>query len=485
MIWTKKGTHFLQSLKHPKALPIFFFTELWERYGFYVVQSLLALYLAIHFKWSDSEIYRLVGSFTAITYLSPFVGGFIADKYLGQKISILLGGAILAIGYLLLSLTQQINLMTLELAGIAIGTGLLKPNISSLLGTQYTKDCYHREQGFTIFYLGITTGIILGTTLPSLLHQYFGWKIAFLSAAVGMLFSMVTFIIGMKKYTITNHFKLSMHFKNILLASFVLALCWLLCSLILLKPKFADFIFPLVGFMTFAYLLFLIVYYKNDAKNMSVILFLCVISVIFWSFYFQMFMSLTLFIIRAVRVSLWKIPFPPPYYVTIQSFGMLFIGYFIAKKKFIIHPQEVNKNIIKKFMFSLFYMFLAYAFVFILCFCTQRHERIPVLYLIPTYLLISIGELYLSPVGLSAITVLSNPNRVSRMIGIFFVSLGLGGYLSGKLSNITALESTHLNISQLKIHYGLGFLQLSIILLLCLVFSLCYQYGLRIYLKKK
>src|SRR5262245_54132396 len=146
-------------ITHPPSLHTFFATEMWERYGFYVVQTLLALYLAFHFKWIDKRIYSLVGSFTALTYLSPLIGGWIADHLLGQKRAILTGAVFLFFSYLTLSWLTSDNGLAAALAGIAVGTGLLKPNISSLLGNEYPSGSAKRESGFTIFYMGITTGI--------------------------------------------------------------------------------------------------------------------------------------------------------------------------------------------------------------------------------------------------------------------------------------------------------------------------------------
>jgi POT family proton-dependent oligopeptide transporter len=168
-------------INHPKSLRIFFATEMWERYGFYVIQTLLALYLTRHFNWNDKDIYALVGSFTALTYVSPVVGGWVADHLLGQKRTIITGGIILLICYFILGVITTDSLFIFSLAGIAVGTGLFKPNISSLLGNEYEEHSPQRESGFTIFYMGITTGIILGCTFPSQLTYYFSWSIAFSS----------------------------------------------------------------------------------------------------------------------------------------------------------------------------------------------------------------------------------------------------------------------------------------------------------------
>lgn len=202
------------SEKHPKSLRIFFATEMWERYGFYVVQSLLALYLALHFKWPDKQIYALVGSFTALTYLSPVVGGWIADKLIGQKRAVLLGAVVLFVSYCILSLVDNTTALTASLAAIAVGTGLLKPNISSLLGNEYLTGSARRESGFTIFYMGITTGIILGTTLPSILNEHFGWVASFTSAAIGMIIAFLVFYKASKNITLKTTILLFFNIKK-------------------------------------------------------------------------------------------------------------------------------------------------------------------------------------------------------------------------------------------------------------------------------
>ena len=141
--------------RHPKALPFLFLTEMWERFGFYVIQGLLVLYMTLSFGWSDSSAYTILGVFSALVYISPFVGGFLADKVLGFKTAILWGGLFLIIGYALLALPFAQLLFYPALATIIVGNGLFKPNISSILGTQYSSDDPRRDSGFTIFYIGI------------------------------------------------------------------------------------------------------------------------------------------------------------------------------------------------------------------------------------------------------------------------------------------------------------------------------------------
>ncbi|MDP3268797.1 MAG: peptide MFS transporter [Legionella sp.] len=446
--------------KHPKSLRIFFATEMWERYGFYVVQSLLALYLALHFKWPDKQIYALVGSFTALTYLSPLVGGWIADKLLGQKRAILLGAIILFLSYCLLSIIDTNLALTCSLAGIAVGTGLLKPNISSLLGNEYPPGSARRESGFTIFYMGITTGIILGTTLPSQLSHHFGWAASFISAAFGMIVAFLVFLYGMIRYKIKDYNPYVFEYKKIIAAFGLLISLWALSFYILSSPELANVLFGLVGLFSASYILYSVNKENTyQSRQTLVIGLLCIISVMFWAFYFQMFMSLTLFIARVVKPTFAGIQFPPPYYVTIQSIGMLIIGYILAKKHTQLTLIERGLSTGKKFLLAMVFMTLAYLIIVVVSSFVDKAVLLSPLLIIPAFLMISFAELLLSPVGLSAITILADKNKVSTMIGIFFVSLGIGAFLSSKLAALTAIPTGETDIAVLKTLYATAFTQ--------------------------
>ncbi|CZG03438.1 TPA: MFS transporter [Legionella pneumophila subsp. pneumophila] len=446
--------------KHPKSLRIYFTTEMWERYGFYAVQSLLALYLALHFKWPDKEIYSLVGSFTALTYLSPLVGGWIADKLIGQKRAILLGAIVLFLSYCMLSLIDNSLALTSSLAGVAVGTGLLKPNISSLLGNEYPVGSTKRESGFTIFYMGITTGIILGTTLPSKFNEYFGWSASFTSASIGLIIAFVVFLFGIHQYKIKDYNPFVFQPGKIISAFVLLVLLWSLSFYILSSPQLANIMFGLVVLFSASYILYSVNRESaNQSRQTLVIGLLCIISVIFWAFYFQMFMSLTLFIARVVEPSFLGIDFPPPYYITVQSIGMLIIGYFLAKKHRSLTMIERGLSTGKKFVLAMVFMTLAYSIIAFVSTVVDKSILISPLLIIPAYLMISLAELLLSPVGLSAITVLADKNKVSTMMGIFFVSLGIGGFLSGKLADLTAIPTGETNIIVLKTLYATAFTQ--------------------------
>jgi len=443
---------------HPPSLRVFFATEMWERYGFYVVQSLLALYLALHFKWPDDQVYALVGSFTALTYLSPVIGGWIADHLIGQKRAILAGAVFLFFSYLVLTFLSSKAILIAALGGVAVGTGLLKPNISSLLGNEYDVGSSKRESGFTIFYMGITTGIILGTTLPSMLKDNFGWSTSFVSAAFGMVISFAVFAFGAYRYKIADYHPHELRLEKFIKAVGMISVLWLISFSILNFPIFADAAFGAVVLLSLIYLFYSIKRESsNQARQTAVIGLLCIISVMFWAFYFQMFMSLTLFISRVVEPKLFGISFPPPYYVSIQSVGMIVFGYLLSRSKAQLTLVQSGIRTGKKFLLAMLFMTAAYALISVVCSNSTGATLLSPLFFIPAYLLISVAELLLSPVGLSAITVLASRKKVSTMMGIFFVSLGIGGFLSGKLASLTSVKGEALSILELKAHYAQTF----------------------------
>lgn len=459
--------------KHPRSLCIFFLTEMWERYGFYVVQTLLALYLALHFKWPDKEIYALVGSFTALTYISPVLGGWIADHLIGQKRCTLLGAFFLFLSYILFGFHASGNFLMIALSGIAVGTGLLKSNISSLLGNEYAINSPLRESGFTIFYMGITAGIILGTTLPSLLSEYFGWPASFFSAAFGIVFAFLIFTWGIKYLNIHDYHPYQFDLKKILFASMLILSMASIAFMILSFPTMANIAFITTIGLSVAYLLYSTYREpREQARRTLSILFFCIISAIFWAFNFQMFLSFTLFITRIVKPTFFHFSFYPPYYVAIQSFGMIIIGSILSRRRSKSSISAQGISAANKFVLAMLITTLAFAWLaYIAHMSLGASEMIAVYYMIPIYLAFSFAELFLSPVGLSVITLLASRKKVSTMMGIFFVSLGIGGFLAGKLANYTALTQEDIALPLLKAHYASAYLQLFKITCLALFVS--------------
>ncbi len=190
-------------LGHPKGLFILFFAEMWERFSYYGMRALLVLYLTKHFLMSDQESGFIYGAYTSLVYITPVIGGYLADHYLGQRKAVLFGGIMIAIGHLLLGIEGgggqdafALNAFWTALAFIIVGTGFLKANISAIVGQLYPRNDVRRDPAYTIFYMGINLGGMLGPIACGILGETVGWSYGFGAAAVGMLLGIVVFVIG-------------------------------------------------------------------------------------------------------------------------------------------------------------------------------------------------------------------------------------------------------------------------------------------------
>ena len=191
---------------HPAALPFLFFTEMWERFGYYLMIGIFTLYMTdtkaggLGFERGVSA--DIFGTFIALVYLTPFIGGLLADRLLGFRKSIIIGGILMGIGYILLAIPNNLNTFYLSLGIIILGNGFFKPNISTLLGNLYNKDKYRalKDDGYSIFYMGINIGALVCNFVAAYLRNTYGWGYAFVAAGIGMFIGVIVFIVGMKHY---------------------------------------------------------------------------------------------------------------------------------------------------------------------------------------------------------------------------------------------------------------------------------------------
>lgn len=190
--------------KHPKALNYLFFTEMWERFGYYLMIGIFTLYLKdvkSGFSMTEEEASDLYGTFIAFVFLTPFIGGLLADRVLGYRKSIVIGGLLMGLGYTLMSV-HSITMLYISMTLIVLGNGFFKPNISTLLGNVYNDDKYKglKDAGYNIFYMGINVGAFICNFFGAVLYNIMGWGAAFIAAGIGMFVGVVIFLIGTKNY---------------------------------------------------------------------------------------------------------------------------------------------------------------------------------------------------------------------------------------------------------------------------------------------
>ncbi len=190
--------------QHPKALPFLFFSEMWERFGYYLMIGIFTLYLkdaAGGFNMDEKESASLYGTFIALVFFTPFLGGLIADRYLGYRRSIILGGLLMGVGYCTMGV-HNLNMLYLSMTLVIIGNGFFKPNISTLLGNVYSTPEHRlqKDEGYNIFYMGINIGAFVCNFFGAALYTTIGWSAAFIAAGVGMFIGVATFILGTRHY---------------------------------------------------------------------------------------------------------------------------------------------------------------------------------------------------------------------------------------------------------------------------------------------
>lgn len=442
--------------KHPVALFVLSMAELWERFGFYIVEGLLILYVTKALGATDSVGYTILGGFTALAYIMPILGGFIADQVLGFRHTIILGNLMLIAGYALLAISSSATILYTALALICVGTGFFKPNASSYLGTFYRPDDPLRDSGFTIYYMVFNFGILMATASAGFVQRAYGWHITFGMACVGMIIGLIIFVAGMRKIpevhtlpAITTPLQKFLKHK----IGMVIAIAVLFgFSLFLIRYGEAGNLFLwTASILLFVVLLYNSIKFTTVARNKFFALILLIISsIVFWAVYFQMFFSLNLFIDRLVNRQIFGFEIPTPMFIGLESFFIFALGPFLAM--FWSYLNRNNKNFSIAFRFSLATFAVGLAFLWILLgiALAPGHLLNPI-WIVLAYLFVTVGEMFLSPIGLAAVTVLAPLNWMGMMMGTWFIALSLGGKLAGIIATLSSIPA---NVTDPKIMMG-------------------------------
>jgi len=355
--------------KQPRNLYLLFFTELWERFGFYTLQTILVLYMTQSLKFTDHKANLIYAAFNALLYLTPAIGGNLADRIFGFQRSIIIGGVLLMVGYCFTALPGYPIFLT-GLAIIICGNGMLKPNVSSIVGCLYGKDDPRRDGGFTIFYMGINIGSLIPPLFIGAVVTYYGWHSGFGFAALGMAIGLIVFLIGRK------HLKQhgTVPATSPLLASTkkritVQALFWLgviitigLCHIAFRYAEITDNL-VIIASVILTIVLFVLLFKQDKAlqSNMLAAILLILISVGFWALYNQSFTSLTLYAARNMKQSAWGVPLDAELMQFFNPFFIIVLSPFLAKLWIKLDHQKRNPGIPLKFAFAALFMCLGFA----------------------------------------------------------------------------------------------------------------------------
>jgi POT family proton-dependent oligopeptide transporter len=441
---------------HPKGLPFLFLTEMWERFGFYVVQGMLVLYMTKAYGFSDDQSYTILGVFTALAYISPMIGGFLADRLLGFKQAIVWGGFFLSAGYAMLAIPSWPDGFYFALATIIVGNGLFKPNISSLLGALYGPHVSGRDVGFTIFYVGINLGVLLAGLSSGFIKDHFGWHAGFALACIGLLFGLCVFAFGIKRGSIQYQYS-SPSPKNFFLRKPCLILyCFAaipVISFLLNNALLGKWFFPVLGIILL-FFVFILAYKQEprDRNRLITLNILIISSIVFWAIYWQMFFSVTLFIDRIIDKEIFGISIPTTVFYSLESIFVILSGPLLAIIWQSLDEKNRNPSPFIKFVLGIFSIGLAFLVLWLSTDFLNTNNLINPLWIVASYFLITMGEMFLSPIGLSAVTMLSPINLTGMMMGIWFVALGFGGQLAGWLAKWSSVPESA-NTAALQLPY--------------------------------
>lgn len=470
-----------EAKRQPNVLRYLFLTEMWERFGFYVVQGLLVLYLTHYFGYSDNESYTILGVFSALVYISPIVGGLLADKLLGFTTTIVWGGLFLILGYALLALPFAKILLYPALGTIIVGNGMFKPNISSLLGMQYASHDMRRESGFTIFYIGINVGVLLAGLSSGYIKEYFGWRTSFGLASIGLMIGLITFGFGLKhlKPTVQSFPVLQKKkFKYQFFFYCLLAITGL--SFLMKMTAMANWLLPVAGVVLLVYLVSLTLRQTGEARSRLFVLnTLIVSSIIFWMLFLQMFFSMNLFVDRLVDKNLFGLHLTTTVFYASESIFIILFGPIFAGVWQALGENDKNPSPISKFVLGIFFVGVGFLVVSAGMLFPNSQGLIHPLWVFAAYLFITIGELLLSPIGLSAVTSLAPPHLVGMMMGIWFVALGFGGIFAGWIAKLASVPETVTLIAEQLVIYQNAFLDFAYIAFFMSILLFFIRIGLR------
>jgi proton-dependent oligopeptide transporter, POT family len=446
---------------HPRGLSTLFFTEMWERFSFYGLRPLLILYMTAAltsggFGFERTEASSIVGIYAASVYLSSLPGGWIADRLLGLRRAILLGAALISAGHISIGLSAFAGSRVpffLGLVLIVMGTGLLKPNISALVGDLYPEGGARRDAGFSVFYMGINLGAFAGQIVTGTLGEKVGWHFGFGAAGVGMLIGLALFAARAPRTLGNLGLETSKHPDPVIQARQmgraklglgiglgILVLVVLLAAfgvITLNAPAIAqNFTYVLVGAGTlyFAYMFFGAGLTGDEKKRVVVILALFVFSAVFWSAFEQAPTSLNLFARDFTDRQVGGFEIPATWFQSVNSAFIILLAPVFAVIWLKLAKRGLDLSSPSKFALGLVstgvgFLLMIYAANIVVG--SGGAARVSPWWLVWSYLFQTIGELCISPVGLSSMTKLSPRRFVGQMMGIWFLATALGNLIAG------------------------------------------------------
>ncbi|MBI3713671.1 MAG: MFS transporter [Burkholderiales bacterium] len=434
---------FKQIMGHPAPLWMLFMSEFWERFAFYGIRWALVLYIVEQFYKGDpsgqAAANLTYGSYLALVYAAALFGGYVADRVIGYQRSILVGAVFMATGLFMISLPNQ-DIFKLGLATIIVGNGLFKPNISTMVGKLYSIADTRRDSGFTIFYMGINVGGFLAPIFTQFLAQKVfnvsdtpAYKVVFIAAGVGMLLSLVWFAIGRRMLKGIGAPAEGTEGSSRVMYVALGALCVIPLVFFLLSMGAAK-LQVVLSVLFFGLAVMLLIEGVRNGKvardKVIAMLLIFTFNILFWMFFEQAGSSFTFLAENIVNRNLGDFTFPTAWFQSVNSLAIIGFAPIVAAVWVML--GRFNPSIPRKFGLGLIGNALAFGLLmYALTYLVDDKSQIPFWTLFMVYVIQSIGELCLSPIGLSMVTKLAPTRLVGLGMGGWFLSTGIGNNLSG------------------------------------------------------
>ncbi|WP_379553235.1 peptide MFS transporter [Qipengyuania sp. DGS5-3] len=432
---------------HPKGLFLLFMAEMWERFSYYGMRALLIFYLIQHWMFAEEKAYVIYGAYTALVYIAPVVGGYLADQFIGQRKAVLFGAVLLTFGHFFMAFEggggqadPMINVFWLALALIIVGSGFLKANISVIVGQLYERTDTRRDPAYTIFYMGINVGAATASIICGYLGQTYGWEYGFGLAGIGMLIGLIFFIVGkpllLGKGEPKDPAKIAGGKEFVIYGAglAMVGLCWLAIQ----YQDLVGGVLAVFGGGLVLYVLFTAVVKlaPEERDRIFAAMFLIMVSIVFWALFEQAGSSLNVFTDRhvdtqGVNASMFQ-SINAIYIVLLAPlFAMLWQG--MGSKG--IEPSTPMKFGLAVIQVGLGFLVLVWGAE-----SAGINVPTPVIFIFLIYLLHTTGELCLSPVGLSAMNRLSPAHMASLIMGTWFFASAAGNFAAGLIAAATGGE---------------------------------------------
>jgi POT family proton-dependent oligopeptide transporter len=429
---------------HPKGLFYLFFAELWERFSFYGMRALLTLYMTQHLLYDDDMSFGIYAAYGSLVYATPLIGGLIADKVLGFKKSIELGGILMALGHFVLTIDTSIAFYT-ALALLIVGNGFFKPNISSFVGDLYEEGDVKRDSGFTIFYMGINIGGWIAPLLCGWLGLSYGWHYGFGLAGFGMLLGLFVFKRAVKKGVfgdkggVTNKALYNKKFAGLKTNHLITVGAMLAVPLFALIVKFNEFEHYIVWIVSFGILSALIYIYmqstKVDKSRLLVLVYFTTLGCLFWAVFEQAGSSLTLFAQRNVNLQFLNASQSNSLnsaFIVLLAIPFSLLWTYLSKLK--RNPNSAIKIGVGLILVGLGFLIFGFSGHYL-----DATAKVSMLFLVLGVFVYTLGEMLFSPIGLSKITELSPKKFLSFLMGVWFLSSFYGHFFAGKIAKLTSV----------------------------------------------